>query len=123
MRDVPPISCRAQCANQFVTSHFVAHGCSCQVTTGMRAQGFDDKVGTILKQIYPPNMMRDLETSSQEAIIELAQAFPYQPSAGSAGLSRFQQVRHHTVWIGQNIHIYLTPSLVRSHILACVASW
>ncbi|CAL5222233.1 g4567 [Coccomyxa viridis] len=54
-------------------------------------EGFDDKVGTILKQIYPPNMMRDLETSSQEAIIELAQAFPYQPSAGSAGLSRFQQ--------------------------------
>lgn len=58
-----------------------------------RLQGFDDKVGTILKQIYPPTMMRDLEISSQEAIIELAQAFPYQPSAGAAGLSRFQQVR------------------------------
>lgn len=57
-----------------------------------RLQGFDDKVGLILKQIYPPTMMRDLETSSQDAIIELAQAFPYQPSAGAAGLSRLQQV-------------------------------
>ena len=64
-------------------------------------------MGTILKQIYPPNMMRDLETSSQEAIIELAQAFPYQPSAGSAGLSRFQQVRHHAVLDGlYDLHVH-----------------
>ena len=46
----------------------------------------------ILKQIYPPTMMKDLEASSQDAIIELAQAFPYQPSAETAGLNRFQQV-------------------------------
>ena len=70
-------------------------------------------MGTILKQIYPPNMMRDLETISQEAIIELAQAFPYQPSAGSAGLSRFQQVGRQTVHdhirviVQQSRHIWL----------------
>ena len=46
----------------------------------------------ILKQIYPPTMMKDLEASSQDAIIELAEAFPYQPSAGATGLNRFQQV-------------------------------
>ena len=58
----------------------------------MPSQGFDDEVGMILKHIYPPTMMKDLEASSQDAIIELAQAFPYQPSAESAGLNRFQQV-------------------------------
>jgi len=46
----------------------------------------------ILKQIYPPTMMKDLEASSQDAILELAQSFPYQPSAGATGLNRFQQV-------------------------------
>ncbi len=46
----------------------------------------------ILKQIYPPTMMKDLEASSQDAILELAEAFPYQPSAGATGLNRFQQV-------------------------------
>lgn len=56
-------------------------------------QGFDDEVGMVLKQIYPPTMMMDLEASSQDAIIELAKAFPYQPSAEAAGLNRFQKVR------------------------------
>ena len=60
-------------------------------------QGFDEEVGTVLKQIYPPTMMKDLEASSQDAISELAQAFPYQPSADSAGLNRFQQVSPHPV--------------------------
>ena len=58
----------------------------------MPSQGFDDEVGMILKQIYPPTMMKDLEANSQDAIIEIAQAFPYQPSAESAGLNRFHQV-------------------------------
>ena len=48
----------------------------------------------ILKQIYPPTMMMDLEASSQEAIMELAQAFPYRSAAEAAGLNRFQRVRH-----------------------------
>lgn len=59
---------------------------------GYLTQGFDDEVGMILKQIYPPTMMTDLEASSQDAILELAQSFPYQPSAGATGLNRFQQV-------------------------------
>ena len=46
----------------------------------------------ILKQIYPPTMMMDLEASSQEAILELAKAFPYRPAAEAAGLNRFQRV-------------------------------
>ncbi len=59
-----------------------------------QSQGFDEEVGMILKQIYPPTMMMDLEASSQEAIMELAKAFPYQPAAGAAGLTRFQRVCH-----------------------------
>ncbi|CAK0786828.1 hypothetical protein CVIRNUC_010042 [Coccomyxa viridis] len=54
-------------------------------------EGFDEEVGMILKQIYPPTMMLDLEASSQEAILELAKAFPYRPAAEAAGLNRFQR--------------------------------
>ena len=59
-----------------------------------QSQGFDEEVGMILKQIYPPTMMMDLEASSQEAIMELAKAFPYHPAAGAAGLNKFQRVCH-----------------------------
>ena len=37
--------------------------------------------------------MRAMEATSQDAIIELAQACPHQPCADSTGLNSFQQVQ------------------------------
>ena len=72
----------------------------------------------ILKQIYPPTMMLDLEASSQEAILELAKAFPYRPAAEAAGLNRFQRVRHacHAWAMRKAIIYYPKANVCMNHI-------
>lgn len=46
----------------------------------------------MLRRHFPPTLLTDLQASSQGALVELAQAFPYQPAAASLGLTRFTQV-------------------------------
>lgn len=56
-------------------------------------QGFEGEVSLVLRRHFPPTLLTDLQASSQGALVELAQAFPYQPAASSVGLTRFTQVR------------------------------
>ena len=55
-------------------------------------QGFEEEVAFVLRRHFPPTLLIDLQASSQGALVELAQAFPYQPAAASLGLTRFTQV-------------------------------
>ncbi len=55
-------------------------------------QGFEGEVAVVLRRHFPSSLLADLQASSQGALVELAQAFPYQPASESIGLSRFTQV-------------------------------
>lgn len=56
-------------------------------------QGFDGEVALVLRRHFPSTLLADLQAASQGALVELAQAFPYQPASASLGLTRFMQVR------------------------------
>jgi hypothetical protein len=55
-------------------------------------QGFEGEVAHMLQRKYPASLLPNLQASSQAALVEMAQAFPYQPVAPSLGLNRFVQV-------------------------------
>ncbi|EIE23260.1 hypothetical protein COCSUDRAFT_42167 [Coccomyxa subellipsoidea C-169] len=55
-------------------------------------EGFEGEVAVVLRRHFPTSLLADLQASSQGALVELAQAFPYQPASESIGLSRFTQV-------------------------------
>ena len=60
------------------------------------SQGFEGEVALVLRRHFPSTLLADLQASSQGALVELAQAFPYQPASASVGLTRFMQVPFRT---------------------------
>ena len=58
----------------------------------MFVQGFEEEVALVLQRKFPASLLAELQASSQAALVEMAQAFPYKPAAPALGLRRFEQV-------------------------------
>ncbi|CAL8465245.1 g4780 [Coccomyxa elongata] len=76
-------------------------------------EGFEGEVALVLRRHFPPTLLTDLQASSQGALVELAQAFPYQPAASSLGLTRFTQVVSDLIRISEEQRNSAVQSLKR----------
>ena len=68
---------------------------------------------------FPGALLAELRASCLAALVELAQAFPYQPAASGLGLARFTQVPpppwlHQYLYILRKCGIYWDPRVQRS---------
>lgn len=55
-------------------------------------QGFEEEAALLMHRHFPGALLAELRASCLAALVELAEAFPYQPAASSIGLTRFTQV-------------------------------
>ena len=62
------------------------------LTTSICAQGFEEEAAAVMQRHFQGQLLAELAAGCQAALAEMAQAFPYQPSAPDAGLTRFTQV-------------------------------
>ncbi|KAK9903224.1 hypothetical protein WJX75_000088 [Coccomyxa subellipsoidea] len=77
-------------------------------------EGFEGEVALVLRRYFPSTLLADLQAASQGALVEMAQAFPYQPASASLGLTRFMQVVADLIRISEEQRSTAVQQLKRS---------